>query len=109
MTSVPRFDDVEWIARTETVGVRINTLAPGAATPWHFHTAIADDVFCLETPVEVGLRGPDETLALEPGQRVRIAPGRVHRVVNRGTSQARYLLVQATGKYDFHAVEGEQR
>jgi len=108
MTSTPRFDEVEWIARTESVGVRINTLAKGAATPWHFHTAVADDVFCLETPVEVGLRGPDETIPLAPGQRVRIAPGRVHRIVNRGASPARYLLVQATGRYDFNAVEGEE-
>lgn len=107
MATAARFDDVEWIARTDTVGVRINTLAPAAATPWHFHTAVHDDVFCLETPVEVGLRGPDQTLALAPGQRVRIAPGRVHRVANRGAGQARYLLVQATGEYDFHAVEGE--
>jgi quercetin dioxygenase-like cupin family protein len=106
MPSTPRFDDVEWIARTETVGVRINTLAPRAATPWHFHTEVADDVFCLETPVEVALRSPDETISLAPGQRIHVAPGRVHRVVNRGAGQARYLLVQATGKYDFNPVEG---
>jgi quercetin dioxygenase-like cupin family protein len=99
-----RFDEVEWIARTETVGVRVNTLAPGKATPWHYHSAVADDVFGLETPVEIGLRGPDETVALAPGRRVHIAPGRVHRVVNRGASPARYLLVQATGRYDFNEV-----
>lgn len=104
MPSAPRFDDVEWIARTDTVSVRVNTLGPGAGTPWHFHTAVADDVFCLETPVEVGMRAPDETVALVPGQRVHVAAGRVHRVVNRGARPARYLLVQATGRYDFNAV-----
>ena len=105
MASTPRFDEVEWIARTDTVGVRVNTLGAGKATPWHFHTAVADDVFCLEAPVEVGLRAPDETVALAPGQRVHVAPGRVHRVVNRGAAAARYLLVQATGTYDFIPVE----
>lgn len=104
MATGPSFDEVEWIARTDTVGVRVNTLAAGGATPWHFHTAVADDVFCLEAPVEVGLRAPDETVALSPGQRVHVAPGRVHRVVNRGGKPARYLLVQATGAYDFNAV-----
>ncbi len=104
MPSTPQFDDVEWIARTETVGVRVNTLGPGQATPWHFHSAVADDVFCLETPVEIGLRGPDETVALAPGQRRHVPAGRVHRVVNRGSIPARYLLVQATGRYDFNAV-----
>ncbi len=97
--------DVEWLARTSDVGVRVNTLAAGQGTPWHFHTVVADDVFCLEAPIEVGLRGPDETVTLSPGQRQRIVPGRVHRVVNRAATPTRYLLVQATGAYDFHAVE----
>jgi quercetin dioxygenase-like cupin family protein len=105
MTSTPRFDEVEWIARTDSVGVRVNTLGPGQATPWHFHTVVADDVFCLEAPVEIGLRGPDETVRLAPGQRQRIPAGRVHRVVNPAATPARYLLVQATGPYDFNAVE----
>lgn len=103
-TPESRFDEVEWIARTDTVGVRVNTLGPGKATPWHWHTAVADDVFGLTTPVEIGLRGPDETVTLAPGERVHIAPGRVHRVVNPGAGTARYLLVQATGRYDFNEV-----
>lgn len=105
MSSSPRFDDVEWIAHTETVGVRINTLGPEQATPWHFHTEVSDHLFCLDTPVFVAMRDPEETVALHPGQRLRIAPRRVHRVLNPGASPARYLLVQATGKYDFNAVE----
>jgi quercetin dioxygenase-like cupin family protein len=104
MAETPRFDEVEWIAKTDAVAVRVLTLGPGKATPWHFHTTVADDVFGLETPVEVGLRGPEETVTLAPGQRQRIAPGRVHRVANPGSGPARYLLVQATGPYDFNAV-----
>lgn len=104
MSETPRFDDIEWLARTETVGVRINTLGPERATPWHFHSEVADHVFCLETPVWIALRDPEETVALRPGQRLRIAPRRVHRVLNPGATPARYLLVQATGKYDFIAV-----
>jgi uncharacterized cupin superfamily protein len=104
MAGTPRFDEIEWIARTDTVGVRINTLGPGQATPWHLHTAVADDVFCLETPVEIGLRAPDETVLLAPGQRQHIPAGRAHRVANRGPAPARYLLVQATGPYDFVTV-----
>jgi quercetin dioxygenase-like cupin family protein len=108
MAGSARFADVEWLARTVDVGVRINTLDPEASTPWHSHTVVADDVFCLEDPVEIELRGPDERVELAPGQRRRIAPGRIHRVVNRAGHQARYLLVQA-GPYDFNEVSGPGR
>jgi quercetin dioxygenase-like cupin family protein len=93
--------EVEWIARTEDVMVRVNTLAPGQGTPWHHHSVVNDDVFCLEDAVEVGLRGPEETVTLRPGQRQRIPAGRVHRVLNRSVLPVRYLLIQATGPYDF--------
>jgi quercetin dioxygenase-like cupin family protein len=98
--------EVEWIARTGDVGVRVNTLAAGQATPWHFHSVVADDIFALDEGLVVELRAPDEARALRPGARVHVVPRRVHRVVNRGAAAARYLLVQATGAYDFHAVEG---
>ena len=98
---MPDFDEMEWIARTDDVRVRVNTLGPHLATPWHFHTIVADDVFCLEEGLEVGLREPDEVARLRPGERRRIAPGRVHRVVNTTPRPLRYLLVQATGRYDF--------
>jgi quercetin dioxygenase-like cupin family protein len=104
MAADDRFSGVEWIARTDDVAVRLNPLAPGQGTPWHFHTAVTDDIFCLEEALEVGLRGPDESVTLRPGERVRVAPGRVHRVVNRAARPVRYLLVQATGKYDFNEV-----
>ncbi len=104
MAGDDRFAEVEWLARTEEVGVRVNTLAAGAATPWHFHSAVTDNVFCLEEGLEVSLRGPDETVVMRPGQRREIAPGRVHRVANRSSRPVRYLLVQATGRYDFQPV-----
>jgi len=108
VTQASRFAEVEWIARTADVSVRVNTLAPGQGTPWHYHSVVTDDVFCLEQPVEVDLRDPDETFGLAPGQRVRIAAGRVHRVVNRAGAPLRYLLVQATGAYDFIEVKEER-
>jgi quercetin dioxygenase-like cupin family protein len=105
MAAVPRFEGVEWIARTHDVAVRVNTLAPGDGTPWHYHTAVTDDVFCLEEGLEVSLRDPDERSVMRPGERVTIAPRRVHRVWNASPRPIRYLLVQATGAYDFVAVE----
>jgi quercetin dioxygenase-like cupin family protein len=102
---MPDFSSVEWLARTADVQVRINTLGPGQGTPWHFHRVVTDDVFCLDDGLEISLRSPDEVVALRPGQRRSIAPGRVHRVVNTTDRPNRYLLVQATGAYDFNEVK----
>jgi mannose-6-phosphate isomerase-like protein (cupin superfamily) len=66
---------------------------------------VTDNVFCLEEGLEIGLRGPDETVRSRPGQRQEIPPGRVHRVVNTTAAPLRYLLIQATGGYDFNEVE----
>jgi quercetin dioxygenase-like cupin family protein len=101
---MPDFRSVEWLARTDEVQVRVNTLGPGQATPWHYHTVVRDDVFCLEEGLEVHLRAPDEVVVLRPGGRQSIAPGRVHRVVNGTSRPLPYLLVQATGRYDFVEV-----
>ena len=101
---MPDFEEVEWLARAETVRVRVLALRPNEGTPWHFHTAVTDNVFCLEEGLEVALRGPDVNVRLRPGGRQDIPPGRVHRVVNTTASALRYLLVQATGHYDFNEV-----
>ncbi len=66
---------------------------------------VTDHVFCLEDGLEVGLRDPDDTVPLLPGQRQDIPPGRVHRVANTRSRPLRYLLVQATGAYDFNEVD----
>jgi quercetin dioxygenase-like cupin family protein len=97
--------EVEWIAKTEDVSVRINTLAPGQGTPWHYHSVVNDDVLSLADPVEVRLRDPDETIRLVPGQRLHIPAGRIHRVLNPTSAPLRYLLIQATGPYDFIEVK----
>ncbi len=101
---MPRFVESEWIASTDDVRVRVNTLEPNGGTPWHFHSVVTDTVFCLEEGLVVVLRGPDESVTLFPGERQDIAPRRVHRVVNTTARPLRYLLIQATGKYDFNEV-----
>ena len=97
---------VEWIARTDDVGVRVNTLGADQRTPWHFHSVVTDTIFALDEGISVELREPDTAVALRPGERIQIQPRRVHRVVNGSAArEARYLLVQATGTYDFQVVE----
>ena len=105
MPEAPRFVESDWIASTADVRVRVNTLAPNEGTPWHWHSVVTDTVFCLEDGLVVVHRAPDERVALRPGERTDVAPGRVHRVLNTTARPLRYLLIQATGKYDFNAVE----
>ena len=95
---------MEWLARTTDVQVRVMVLPPGGGTPWHFHRNVTDYVFGLDEGVEVALRAPSEVVTLRPGQRQDVPSGRVHRVVNPSADPARYLLVQATGTYDFNEV-----
>ena len=92
------------IIKTDTVSVRIMELAAGAATEWHFHTEVADFFVCLTGVVAVETRGPEETIALVPGERADVPAGRVHRVANRSPGPSEYLLVQGAGAYDFIRV-----
>ncbi len=93
--------DVEWLVNTDEVRVRINTLQPGQGTAWHHHSVVTDDVLAMDGRVEVELRDPTGTVVLMPGEHHRTPAGRVHRVLNRGEGPVRYLLIQATGQYDF--------
>jgi len=95
----------ETIIRTADVSVRILTLDPGEVGPWHYHSEVVDNMFCLSGAVVVRLRGPDEEYVLAPGHRLEVVPGRTHRVANLGDPAASYLLVQGVGKYDFNVVD----
>lgn len=92
---------VQVLAKGEGFLMREFTYAPGEATPWHRHSAMTDETVGLSGRITVEMREPDEAQALSPGERNTLPPGRVHRLVNRGTEDARVLLVQHGGRYDF--------
>jgi quercetin dioxygenase-like cupin family protein len=83
------------------------TMAPGESTPWHYHSVITDQFFCLAGPMEVQLHDPGEVVILACGEQYAVAPNRVHRVVNPGSGVVRYLLLQGIGQYDFIAAPGD--
>ena len=95
----------EILIETQDVRVRIMTLESGQATAWHYHTEIADSMFCLDGPLAVEYRDPGARIELANGQHCDVAVKRVHRVVNPGPGEVRYLLVQGVGRYDFNVVE----
>lgn len=98
----------EILLQTSDVRVRVMALAAGAATDWHRHSQVSDQMVCLEGRIRVELQGPEsELLQLKPGNRCLVPVGRVHRVANAGSETARYLLVQGVGTYDFIPVAVE--
>ena len=93
------------VLETDSVRVRIMTLESGAATAWHYHTEVTDNMYCLDGPLVVEYRNPDERVELVNGQSCDVAVERVHRVVNLSEREVRYLLVQGNGRYDFNGVK----
>lgn len=91
----------EELLQTTDVRVRIMTLDPHTATPWHHHSEITDRMVALDVPVTVQTRDPDTTITLQPGDHCAIEPNTIHRVCNFTNQEARYLLIQGIGLYDF--------
>lgn len=98
-SDIPR--NTRLVVQTADVRVVEYTMAPGEAHPWHHHSAVSDRVYCLEGVIDVDIRTPPEKHSLRPGQSYEVPPGTVHHVGNGSDATGRYLLIQATGKYDY--------
>lgn len=97
---------VEPVAVGEDIQVRIFTLAPGEAIPWHFHSHVTDTYFILAGTLSIETRAPSDRQALGAGGRYRIPPKTAHLISNRSAEDASFLLVQGVGPYDFLKVGG---
>ena len=91
----------EIIIETDNTKVRIIGLDANKKAPWHHHTEVKDEFFCLEGVIEVQYKNPGKTVLLSPGERCTVEAGVIHRVTNPGNNPSKYLLVQGIGKYDF--------
>ena len=61
-----KIEKYERLATVDGLRVSILTLAEGEEVPWHSHTKIDDDFFCMEGPMQVETRRPDGTQILQP-------------------------------------------
>ena len=91
----------EIILETENAKVRVIEIQKNTSSPWHHHTELTDNCFCLIGEIKVHTKNPDFTVTLKAGERHTIEPGIVHNIENATIEKAKYLLVQGTGKYDF--------
>jgi len=85
---------------TGNVRVAEFLMAPGTAGEAHRHTCVDELCICLEGGLVVSRRGCAPQ-TLEPGERVEIPAGEIHRLSNTRDSESRYLVVQGVGRYDF--------
>jgi quercetin dioxygenase-like cupin family protein len=97
---------IEPVALGSDVQARLFTLAPAEAIPWHFHSTVTDWYFVLEGRLSIETRAPADNQLLTAGSMYSIAPETAHLVANRSDADARFLLVQGVGSYDFLRVGG---
>jgi quercetin dioxygenase-like cupin family protein len=88
-------------AAVEGLRVSILTLAAGEEVPWHSHSIIDDDFFCMDGPMQVETRRPDGVQILQPGQTFKVPVGQPHRVTGQNGGPCRFMIMQGVGKYDF--------
>jgi quercetin dioxygenase-like cupin family protein len=97
--------EIEVVAKTDSLRVRVMALAPRETSERHYHTEVTDDIFCLTGRILVRMNQPDQECELNPGQRCRIKADRVHQIENLDNEEATYPLVQGIGMYDFNLVK----
>jgi quercetin dioxygenase-like cupin family protein len=89
--------NVEPVAVSNDVQVRVFTLACGDVIPWHYHRESTDHYFVLRGTLTIETRGPDNRCVLPVGERHKILPGTAHRISNESASECQFLLVQGVG------------
>jgi quercetin dioxygenase-like cupin family protein len=67
--------NVEPVAVSNDVQVRVFTLACGDVIPWHYHRESTDHYFVLRGTLTIETRGPDNRCVLPVGERHKILPG----------------------------------
>jgi quercetin dioxygenase-like cupin family protein len=93
------------LIRTDLARVAIIDLSAGEESPWHFHSAVTENVVCLGGTIELQYGEEGARVVLSPGERHEIPRGVRHNLVNPGDGPSAYLLVQE-GRYDFVPTSG---
>jgi quercetin dioxygenase-like cupin family protein len=91
----------ETIAEAPDLRVRLLALGEGQCVPWHYHNNITDTFFCMEGPMQVSTRDPDEVHVLEPGGTFAVAPGVAHLVAGVQDRPCKFIVIQGVGVYDY--------
>ena len=75
-------------------------LEPGQTIPWHYHTEIEDQFYCLEGPMTVEMGHPPTIHVLTAGDHLSVPRGTPHFIYGDENRGSRFLLLQGVGVYD---------
>lgn len=78
-------------------------MGPSSKGDRHYHTSVKEYCACLEGRLLIEHDEKSQTL-LNPGQRMEIAPGVIHRASNPEEALCRFIVIQGGGNYDFVTV-----
>jgi quercetin dioxygenase-like cupin family protein len=101
-----RVKAIEPVVLGSDVQVRLFTLAPGEAIPWHYHSAVTDWYFVLEGTLAIETRTASDRRLLPVGASYHLPAKTARRLSNPSPADTRFLLVQGGGAYDFVSAEG---
>ena len=101
MSSDFKIEARELIAEVDGLRTSILTIGPGQCDPWHHHSIVTDTFFCIEGPMQIALRNPEEQRVLAPGETTAVQSLRPHRVSGIEGGRCKFLIIQGVGHYDF--------
>lgn len=87
--------------KNDSTLLRLMTLDAHETGLNHHHTQLLETVICVEGEIILTTEDSHEPLLLRPGQQASIAAQVHHCIENRCDVQARYILAQTGGAYDF--------
>ncbi|MGH7073339.1 MAG: cupin domain-containing protein [Stellaceae bacterium] len=97
--------NIETVAEGKDLRAQLFTLAPGDVIPWHYHSHITDQFFCLTGTLRVETRAPRADERIAAGGSYAVPPMTAHRTTNGGEDEdCRFLLLQGGGAYDFNNI-----
>ena len=85
----------EVIAAVKGLRTQILTIGPDQCVPWHHHSEVTDTFFCIEGPMQIETRSPDEQRVLSPGETTAVGAGQPHRVSGLTMVVANFSLFRA--------------
>ena len=93
---------VKTLIHTADARVAEFEMGPESGGEAHYHSLVCELCVCLQGRLQVETGGMVHSLG--PGDRLDLAAGVPHQVINPGKKSCRYLVIQYGGIYDFITV-----